>query len=380
MITTDRNPDIALSQTSNFQNIHTEDVARGARPVTIGQPVFGRDGPAGSVVSLLSAPHRANEAMIVRVDGLWDHKVIVPLDRIEKIEGEKVYLSIEKNKLKKLTPYRSDAALAANVRKALWADGLLRQTEYWQIHVRVENSITYLEGYVSIPSMKIRAERAALKAEGIWKINNLLKIDRELESAVKRALGNDPRIGDVPIQVGSQNGFVTLSGVAPDPDIRRAAQQQAIAVPDIRGVLNFIRVPGREIEAEAPRALQPAIGAGIFATDLLLGIVEKVVIDPDNLLVTAILAKAVFPDPAQLPSPWVWNNPRYSERSVIIPMAIVQPRSETDIFLSVNMAEAAVLEGFDASAYALPQEDWRPPYPYQRADVLISRHAESVRG
>jgi osmotically-inducible protein OsmY len=345
--------------------------------VTIGQPVLCRDGYAGSILSLLSGPHGTTEAMIVRVDGVWDHKIIVPLDRIERIDGEKVYLSIEKKKLRKLIPYRSDAALAASVRKALWADGLLRQTEYWQIRVRVEESITYLEGYVSIPSMKIRAERAALRADGIWKVHNCLKIDRELESSVERAIEKDPRIGDVRIQVGSQNGFITLSGVALNPEVRRAAQHQAISVPDVRGVLNFIRVPGAEIETESLSTLQPAIGAGIFATDLLLGVVEKVVINPDNLLVTAILAKAVFPDPSQWQSPWVWNNPRYSERSVIIPMAIVQPRSETDIFLRVNMAEAAMLETFDANAYGIPEEDWRPPYPYQRTDVLLSRQTEA---
>ena len=71
------------------------------------------------------------------------------------------------------------------------------------------------------------------------------------------------------------------------------------------------------------------IGAGIYATDLLIGVVEKVVINPDNRLVTAILANAVFPDPTQMGSNWLWNEHLYAERRIIIPIETVRHQSES---------------------------------------------------
>jgi hypothetical protein len=217
----------------------------------------------------------------------------------------------------------------------------------------------------------MRAERAALKTDSIWKVENLLMTDSELQIAVAQAIGKDPRTKKAQIFIGSHNGFITLSGEASNLEARTAAQEKAVSVPEVRGVLNSIRVPGVEIKTEDQRALQPIIGAGIYATDILIGVVEKVVIDPDNRLVTAILANAVFPDPTQMGSNWLWNEHLYAERRIIIPIETVRNQSELDIFLKVKGAEAATFEAFDADSYSSPAENWRPPYPYKRADVLI---------
>jgi len=380
MITTNRNPNFEVNQrVSNWQVISTDGAPLSVLPVAIGQRVFCSDEYAGSIISLLSASEGWVDAIVVQIRGLWRHKVIVPFDWIEKITEEKVYLSIRKSELKKLSPYRSDDALTASVNKALWDDVILRRTEYRQIHVKVRNSIVYPYGYVSLPSVKERAERAALKADSIWKVENFLTIDSELQIAVAQAIGKDPRTKKAPIFIGSHNGFITLGGEASDLEVRTAAQEKAVSVPKVRGVLNSIRVPGVDINTADQHALQPMIGAGIHATDLLIGVVEKVVINPDSRLVTAILANAVFPDPTQMGSNWLWNEHFYAERRIIIPIETIRHQSELDIFLKVKCAEAAAFEDFDASSYASPDERWQLPYPYKRAEVLLVRHAETSR-
>lgn len=380
MVTTNRISDSELRQrVSNWQVISTDGAPLSVLPVAIGQQVFCSDGYTGSIISLLSDSEGWVDAIVVQTRGLWRHKVIVPFDWIEKITEEKVYLSIGKSELRKLSPYRSDAALTAAVNKALWEDVILRRTEYRQIHVKVENSIVYLYGYVSLPSVKVRAERAALKTDSIWKVENLLTIDSELQIAVAQAIGKDPRTQKARIFIGSHNGFITLSGEASDLEARTAAQEKAVSIPEVRGVLNSIRVPGIDIKTEGQRALQPIIGAGIYATDILIGVVEKVVINPDNRLVIAILANAVFPDPTQMGSNWLWNEHLYVESRIIIPIDMIRHQSESDIFLKVKGREAAALEAFDTSSYASPDENWQPPYPYKRADILIVRHAKTSR-
>lgn len=380
MVTTNRISDSELRQrVSNWQVISTDGAPLSVLPVAIGQQVFCSDGYTGSIISLLSDSEGWVDAIVVQTRGLWRHNVIVPFDWIEKITEEKVYLSIGKSELRKLSPYRSDAALTAAVNKALWEDVILRRTEYRQIHVKVENSIVYLYGYVSLPSVKVRAERAALKTDSIWKVENLLTIDSELQIAVAQAIGKDPRTQKARIFIGSHNGFITLSGEASDLEARTAAQEKAVSIPEVRGVLNSIRVPGVDIKTEDQRALQPIIGAGIYATDILIGVVEKVVINPDNRLVIAILANAVFPDPTQMGSNWLWNEHLYVESRIIIPIDMIRHQSESDIFLKVKGREAAALEAFDTSSYASPDENWQPPYPYKRADILIVRHAKTSR-
>lgn len=380
MVTTNRISDSELRQRlSNWQVISTDGAPLSVLPVAIGQQVFCRDGYAGSIISLLSDSEGWVDAIVVQIRGLGRHKVIVPFDWIEKITEEKVYISIGNSELKKLRPYRSDAALTAAVNKALWEDVILRRTEYQQIHVKVENSIVHLYGYVSLPSIKVRAERAALKTDRIWKVENLLTIDSELQIAVAQAIEKDPRTQKARIFISSRNGFITLSGEASDLEVRTTAQERAVSIPKVRGVLNSIRVSGVDIKTEDQRTLQPTIGAGIYATDILIGVVEKVVINPDNRLVIAILANAVFPDPTQMGSNWLWNEHLYVESRIIIPIDMIRHQSESDIFLKVKGREAAALEAFDMSSYASPDENWQPPYPYKRADILIARHAETLR-
>jgi osmotically-inducible protein OsmY/sporulation protein YlmC with PRC-barrel domain len=300
--------------------------------------------------------------------------VIIPIDRIEHIDGEDVYLSIAKYDLKRLPTYRPDDVLVAHVKHVLWADTILHRTNDRQIHVEVENGIAYLSGYVSFPSMSSGAERAALKVDGIWKVENDLTIDSDLRIAVALAIANDPRTKNARIFVGANNGFVTLTGQAPDLAGRAGVQAQAVSVPKVRGVINSIQVPGVEIRNGDQRPLQPVIGSGVYATDMPVGKVENVIINPDNRLVTGILVDAVVPEPTQTGSNWLWNEKHYSERKIVIPVSAVRHQTSVSVFLKEKAAFVAKLHAFDPTAYSSPPHDWEPPYPYKHAHVLLARN------
>ena len=361
---------------SNWRIINTEPTP--VHPIAVGQNVRFSDGHSGKITRLLADKDGRLGRFVIQARGWSRRKVLIPMDHIERIDEADVYLSITKRDLKRLPTSRPDEVLVALVNQALWEDTLLRRTDYRQIHVRVENGIAYLSGYVSFPSMSSGAERAALKVDGIWKVENDLTIDRDLEIAVAQAIGNDPLARNSRVFVGVKNGFVTLTGQAPGLESRRAAQEQAVAMPRVRGVTNSIRVPGADIDVENQRIWQPVIGAGIYATDMTIGKVEKVIIDPDSRLVTAILANAVLPDPEQMGSNWLWNEHHYSERRVIIPIEAVRHVSSISVFLKEKGVVVAGFKDFDPDSYFPAPAVWEPPYPYKHTDIILPKHAETA--
>lgn len=363
---------------SNLRSISVDEAPTQVLPVAVGQKVIFSDGYSGTITHLLADKDGRTERFVLLTRGWSRRKVIIPMDRIEHIDGDVVYLSIVKYDLMRLPTYRPDDVLLAHVSHVLWADTILRQTDDRQIHVEVENGIAYLSGYVSFPSMSSGAERAALKVDGIWKVENDLTIDSDLKTAVALAIGNDPLAKKARVFVGINNGFVKLTGQAPSLESRRAAQEQAVAMPRVRGVLNSIRVLGADIDAKDQRTLQPLVGTSIYATDMKIGKVEKVVIDPNNRLVTAILANAILPEPNQMGLNWQWNEHHHSERRVIIPVETVRRLTSTSVFLKEKGALVAAFNNFDPGAYFPAPAIWEPPYPYRHTDILLPKQAETA--
>jgi hypothetical protein len=209
--------DIALPPPiSNWRVISTDREPISVLPLAVGQQVFANDGYPGKITHLLATKDGWVGAFAVRTRGWSRRKVIVPIDYIENIDGEKVYLSIDKNELKQLPTFKPDHVLKALIHQALWEDTIFRRTEARQVRVEVKNSIAYLYGYISSLSMSKGAEKAALKVDGVWKLENHLVIDDDLRIAVAQAIANDPRTKNARIFVGANNGFITLTGHAPD--------------------------------------------------------------------------------------------------------------------------------------------------------------------
>src|SRR3972149_10315302 len=65
-------------------------------------------------------------------------------------------------------------------------------------------------------------------------------------------------------------------------------------IPGVRGVINSVRAPGVDLEAEDQRFLQPVIGEQIYFRDGLLGIVQRVIINPNNRRVVAMVVRGRY--------------------------------------------------------------------------------------
>ena len=68
--------------------------------------------------------------------------------------------------------------------------------------------------------------------------------DTALTGAVKAAFELNRNLKSLPISVSTEQGTVTLRGDVPQPDLRELAEQVAAAVPDVRQVVNHLRVTG----------------------------------------------------------------------------------------------------------------------------------------
>jgi osmotically-inducible protein OsmY len=69
-------------------------------------------------------------------------------------------------------------------------------------------------------------------------------LDEELRAAILAALAADNRTAGVDLRVGVLNGITHLAGTVGSLAIRTAAEELAIHVRGIRGVVNRIESPG----------------------------------------------------------------------------------------------------------------------------------------
>jgi hypothetical protein len=69
--------------------------------------------------------------------------------------------------------------------------------------------------------------------------------DEALENRVADALDTNPMTGNADIDVSSQHGVVTLTGVVQSKHIKRLADHLAWSVPGVHDVQNQLRVKGR---------------------------------------------------------------------------------------------------------------------------------------
>jgi osmotically-inducible protein OsmY len=319
------------------------------------------------------------QTFIVQIGRFFRRRVIVPYEWVDRIEEESVYLSANKDDLQALPDERPDSTLVVEVERALWEDVILRRTAARGIHVTAGCGVIVLEGYVSSSAHKARAGEAARRVPGVLAVRNRLVVDDDLKIAAARAaevpLGFRERVF-----VGVHNGFVILNGEVSTVEARTAVEQRVAGVPQVRGVLNTLRVMGSEIDFTKPRALQPKTGAQVYAADLALGSVERAVLHPVNRLVVAMVVNGRFPDPKEKRTRLFPDDGALVHRRVVIPVGAIRHQTHTAVFLEISSIEAAKFEDFDPASFALPEAGWSPPYPYHREDVLLRVPSQKLAG
>lgn len=342
-----------------------------ALPLQTGQKVYCRDGYAGKITGLNLNPLDNIDSFVVEIGRIIRRRVIAPIQWVVRIETENVYILGRKGDLIRLPEIRPDSTLIREVDRTLRKDTGLLRTVADQIHVSAQDGVISLEGYVSNTAQKNRAEEGARRVSGVIAVQNCLVVDDNLKIAAAGATAKIPLSYRERIFVGAHNGFIILNGEVSTVEARMEAEARAGDVPQIRGVINSIRVPDAEIEFPEPRALQPRIGAGVYAKDMALGTVERVIVNPVNRLVVAILVDGWFPDPNENRARWFPGDEAMVRRKVVIPVPTIRHLTETAVLLEINSTEASRMDDFDQIDFALPEASWRIPYPYHREDVLL---------
>jgi len=261
------------------------------------------------------------------------------------------------------------------VDNALWADDILRVTDFDAVNVTVENGIVTLRGHVVTPLNRLRAENAARSVTGVLNVENQLVLDDDLVIDVAQALDSDKRTHRERVFVGAQRGIIILNGEVPSAAVREAAEEVAASVPQVRGVVNYLRAPHVVVDPEEQQILEPPIGRGVYATDMLLGRVERVIIDPRNRRVTAFVALGNFPDLQHTDEQGLSDERPQQERHVVVPIRAVGFETDSSVLLDISVGEAAQYRDFNPADFISPPENWQPPYPYHRNDVLFERKA-----
>lgn len=339
--------------------------------VRLGQRMFYRDGGSAHMLSLLVNPCGRVQHFVVQHGRFVKQTFIVPTDRVDRFGPHGIQLRLRRAMRSELLVYRSDQDISADIEQALWQCDTLHEIDHRAIEIIVRNGVVDLRGYVLRPCSRDLIGQVAQATRGVRMVENHLIADGEVVYAVSQALANDPRTRGRPVWVHVQRGFVFLSGEVPDGATRAAVADDAGSVPLVRGVINQVRAPGIAIDEAEQRVLQPPIGREVYGLDMQLGHVERVVINPANRLVTALVVHGSFPDLAGTDRRLYADGEMRHERRVVIPIAAVRDVTDGAVLLDIDGKTAARYTDVTTADYVMPDAAWQPPHPYRRDAILF---------
>lgn len=266
---------------------------------------------------------------------------------------------------------KSDAVIQESINNALWKDDVLRSLDYYEIDVYVKNGVVYLNGHIVSTSSQSRVKNAIRDIPGILGIKNYLVLDDELTSEVAASLGKLEHTYNCKFFTGLSHGVVLLNGQVSTTDVRRSAEQCAASHPKVRGVINYIRVPGVDLGVQDHRLLQPPIGKKIYFHDGISGLVRKVVINPDNRRVVAMTIQGHFDELRVNLTLSNIRGEQSAKQLLVIPMSAIEYMTKISGFLTTHSTDSTMYQEFDESLFTAPNKYWVPPHPYCHDDVLF---------
>ena len=273
---------------------------------------------------------------------------------------------------KSLSPIqKTDAAIQENIKHALWKDDVLRAIEYYEIDVHVRDGIVYLNGHIVSTTSQRRIENAIRDIPGILGTKNNLVLDDRLTSDVAASLGKLEHTYNCKFFTGASHGVVSLNGIVSDENVKLLAEKCAASNPNVRGVINHVRVSGAELELPGQPFLQPTIGEIIYFLDGISGVVRQVIINPNNRRVVAMTIQAKFTNRRNERNSLTNAQARPPEELVAVPMSVVRYMTKVSGFLDIHSNEVNRYMSFDSASYNPPNVAWAPPYPYCSEDVLF---------
>ena len=256
-----------------------------------------------------------------------------------------------------LSLLNSDASTLAEIWRAIRKYQTISAVDMDSFSVAVEKGFVLLTGHVSKKYHRELIAEIAMSLPDIHTVHNRLVVDSDLTIEIAESLAKDERTRHFILPVGCAHGWVRIGGVVPRRELQRAAEELAAQVPSVRGVLSRPRVIGEPFEVER-QAFQPRIGTKIYDYSRQEGVVQQVVIQPCNRLVThAVVAASDF------------YNGSLVSHEYVIPLQSIEVINPESLFVKRNEQPLKSFPALDELKYPSAPSDWQPPYPYALSDV-----------
>jgi osmotically-inducible protein OsmY len=275
------------------------------------------------------------------------------------------------NNGKSLPIRQNDMVIKEAIYQALWKDSVLRAIEYYEIDVHVRNETVYLYGHIVGTTSQLRIMNAIRTVPGILGIKNHLVLDDKLTHEVATSLGQLEHTHACKFFTGTSHGVVSLNGTVSDQNVKTLAEKCAVSNPNVRSVINHISINGSEAELQNQPFRQPTIGEIIYFLDWISGVVQQVIINPNNRRVIAMTVLGKFSSKQQELKSLNNAETRLLEQLIVVPMKTVRYLTKVSGFLYINSNENDQYQDFDPASFHAPNWDWKPPYPYCPDDVLF---------
>ena len=339
--------------------------------IEIGCRVYLSDDQLVGLVShILLSPAGPISYLAVRTSRLFGRHKLVPVGLVAAYAPTRITLSITREEFRDLAGYRTDFAISEDADRALWKDVILRNSDYHQIGLRVKDGFVTLNGHVISNMNQWRVETAIQTVSGVVGFKSLLISDEILILEVAGALGVIEQEEDCKFFTKIENGLAVIMGNVNNTAVRDRAEQCVADIPEVRGVINDIHAPGVVWSEREQVFLQPVIGKELLFQDDVSVMVKKVVINPHNRRVIAVVAFGRFANLQPADHQLVREDP-VQERLVVIPVQAILNLSPGGGFLGISSTQTSEYQRYNLSHFILPQANWLPPYPYCSAEVLF---------
>lgn len=268
---------------------------------------------------------------------------------------------------------RADVRLEEKINQALSKEGFLRFITPGEIELHVKDGIVYLSGHINSVSHRTRIEAAIQRVSGVVGNRNYLVADDDLVHQVASSLSPLESAHQCKFFTGVSQGVVILTGVVKSLHVRKRAEQCVSRHENVRGVINAIRVTGLTLNENPARFVQPPIGKSIYFLDGVSGVVQKVVINPDNRQVIAMTLVGQFDNIPQS------DNTQAPKQIRLIPRNVMGHLTKTSGFLTIASTDTKQYQEFNQALFANPESNWKPPYPYCPEHVLFPVDYEQLQ-
>jgi uncharacterized protein YrrD len=140
-----------------------------------GQRVLTRDGEAGRLDLLLVDPEtKRTTHFVVRRGRLLARDLVVPVDWVREIDGDRVFLDVGREQLDRLPEYRPDDEITSDVADALWDGVHLKPEDVDNVTFRVQDGVVELRGVTETEAAKARIEQVVAMVPGVRGVRNLI--------------------------------------------------------------------------------------------------------------------------------------------------------------------------------------------------------------